>query len=69
VFVLGIPTEDATVKSLGTASGLSEPIASVKLLGTDEQIKWIQGQDSLVIGKTAKAPAEGVIASKVTLKS
>ncbi len=69
-FCLGTPTEDIVVKSLGTTSGFeSAPVASVKLLGSDQKIRFSQNKSGLVIKKPAKLPAWQVIGFKIEFKS
>ncbi|HEY6915147.1 MAG TPA: alpha-L-fucosidase, partial [Paludibacter sp.] len=55
VSLLGIPTEDIYMKSLGK-SNLKEKIRSVKLLGSNEKLIWKQNADSLVIQKPKNFP-------------
>jgi len=51
--MLGAPTADVHLKSLGTAANLlSGPVKSVALLGSAEQLQWSQTSDGLSI----KAP-------------
>lgn len=68
VFALGIPTEDITVKALGGSSAQGQKISQIKLLGSDEQIKWEQGDDALTIHKPEKFPTDDVVAFKVIFK-
>lgn len=52
--ILGAPTADIHLKSLGTAANLlSSPIKGVALLGSAEQLQWSQTADGLSI----KAPS------------
>ena len=57
-----------TVKSLATNAENSQPVADVKLLGSDEQLHWKQSDDGLVIDKPAAFPIEDVVAFRVTFK-
>jgi alpha-L-fucosidase len=69
-FILGTPTEDIRIKSLGKNSKLSgSPIASVKMLGSDLKIKWSQEADAMVIKKPAKLPKWPVLGFKIELGS
>jgi alpha-L-fucosidase len=74
VFVMAPPSDAVTVKSLAAGSEFAQPVASVKLLGSDEQLQWDQGQDGLVIAKPAILPSlpaaagEHVVAFKVTFE-
>ncbi|MBB6144675.1 alpha-L-fucosidase [Silvibacterium bohemicum] len=46
--ILGWPTEEVVVSSLGTASGTNAPkVANVSVLGTDAKIKWRQTPQGL----------------------
>ena len=56
-FCLNIPAGDIHIKSLGRDSKwLSRKISSVKLLGSDEKISWLQNGDELTIKKPARLP-------------
>ena len=68
VFALGVPTEDIVVKALGNSSAKDQKIAQIKLLGSDEQIKWEQGDEALTIHKPENFPTDDVVAFKVTFK-
>jgi alpha-L-fucosidase len=68
VFVLGVPKEPVTVKSLGLAAEFAKPIATVKLLGSDEVVQWNQADDALAISPPAKPPTDHAIAFRVTFK-
>jgi alpha-L-fucosidase len=61
VFVMAKPTADIVVKSLG-----GEKIASVKMLGSDETIKFDQADGALKIQKPASFPDEDVVVFKAT---
>jgi alpha-L-fucosidase len=43
-------------------------VASVKILGSKEKLKWIQQNDALVIEKPAKLPEWAVVTLKVEFK-
>jgi alpha-L-fucosidase len=68
VYVLAIPTKAVTVKSLGLGAEFAQPIAEIKLVGSDERITWKQSRDGLIIEKPVKFPSEDVIAFKATFK-
>ena len=68
VYVMATPTEAITVKSLATGAENSQPVADVKLLGSDESLHWTQSDDGLVIDKPAAFPTEDVVAFKVAFK-
>jgi alpha-L-fucosidase len=57
--VMGAPKQAVHIKSLGTAARLLDaPIASVKLLGSDDAVKWSQGADALTIEAPRSVPNE-----------
>jgi alpha-L-fucosidase len=63
---MGRPTMDVVLKSLGKTAGLAgAPVTSVKMLGSDEQIHWTQGDDALTIQPPATfaGPDEAVVFS------
>jgi len=69
-FVLGTPTEDIRILSLGKNSKFSgSPIASVKMLGSNLKIKWSLKADAMVIKKPAKLPSWPVPGFKIEFKS
>jgi alpha-L-fucosidase len=68
VYVMATPTEAVTIKSLATSAEHTQPVAEVKLLGSDEQIRWSQSSDGLVIEKPAAFPTEDVVAFRVVFK-
>jgi alpha-L-fucosidase len=68
VYVMATPTEAITVKSLATGAENSQPVADVKLLGSDEALHWTQSADGLVIDKPAAFPTQDVVAFKVAFK-
>ena len=65
--VLGAPTQDVTIKSLGTAAKLLEkPVGGVALLGSSEKVLWTQTAAGLVIKAPENKPSNGVLAFKIT---
>ncbi len=65
--VMGAPAGAVTIKSLGTAAKLlGQPVAGVTLLGSDEQLKWTQTPDALVIEAPRKQPSEIAVVFKIT---
>jgi len=67
--VLGWPTEPLRIKSLGKqAKLLDNEIANIKLLGSDEEIRWLQGDDALTIEPPQKKPSDAAIVFKIHLK-
>jgi alpha-L-fucosidase len=68
-FCLGTPTEDILIKSLGKNSRFAvDPVASVKMLGSDLKIKWSQTDSGIVIKKPSKLPSWQVIGFKIEFK-
>ncbi|HEY2826710.1 MAG TPA: alpha-L-fucosidase [Pirellulales bacterium] len=68
VFAMGVPAGDLVVKSLGLSASSAKPIAEIKLLGSDETIKWDQLDDALTIHKPDKFASQDVVAFKVSFK-
>ncbi len=60
----------ATIKTLGKGVGspLDKSIDSIKLLGSDEPIKWTQDENGLHLTLPAKTPVPGPAALKIALK-
>ncbi len=68
-FCLGQPGEDILIRSLGKNSKLAErPVASVKMLGSDVKIRWIQAADGLKIKKPSKFPEWQIPGFKIEFK-
>jgi alpha-L-fucosidase len=68
-FCLGTPAEDIVIQSLGKNSRLTEKqIASVKLMGSDNKVKWSQEIDRMIIRKPAKMPSWQVLGYKIEFK-
>lgn len=53
--VLGVPSEDVIIKSLGKNKG-NAVIKSIRMLGSKEKISWKQNADSLIISKPKTIP-------------
>lgn len=69
-FCLGTPTEDIVVRSLGTNSKYeSRPVASVKMLGSDQKIKFTQNATGLIIKKPVKLPVWQIPGFKIEFKT
>ncbi|MBK8022624.1 MAG: alpha-L-fucosidase [Chloroflexi bacterium] len=67
---LGWPGESAVIKSLATGSSLqSEQIESIRMLGADQNLSWLQRDDGLHISTPAYQPCEHACTFKITLKS
>jgi alpha-L-fucosidase len=68
-FVLGRPTGSIRIRSFGKDGGLlGGPIASVALLGSDQELKWSQNADALVIEKPTGELSDIAVVFKVTPK-
>jgi len=68
-YCMGTPTEDIRINSLGKNSKLNDKaIALIKMLGSDEKIKFTQQADALVITKPAVLPDWKVIGFEITFK-
>jgi len=68
-YCMGAPTEDIKINALGKSSKLNDKaIASVKMLGSNEKIKFNQGADALVIAKPAVLPDWKVVGFEITFK-
>ncbi|HEY4786037.1 MAG TPA: alpha-L-fucosidase [Bacteroidales bacterium] len=65
VTVLGVPSEDVSIKSLGEASGASK-IKKIEVLGSKEKLQWKQYSDSLVIEKPKIIPNDIAVVFKIT---
>jgi alpha-L-fucosidase len=62
--VLGVPSEDITIKSLGKNKG-DFKIKAVRMLGSNEKLRWKQYPDSLVIQKPKTIPNNIAIVFKI----
>jgi alpha-L-fucosidase len=68
-YCLGTPTADVVIKYLAKGSKFeSAPVASVKMLGSDQKIRFTQNETGLVIKKPSKMPAWQVIGFKIEFK-
>lgn len=68
-FCMKNPTGDIQITSLGKDSKVcGKQVASVKILGSKEKLKWNQNSDALVISKPAKLPDWEVVTFKVEFK-
>ena len=59
---LGVPASDVTIKALGQAA---KPVASVKLLGSNEKLVWKQEAAALVIQKPSSWPCKHAVVFKI----
>ncbi len=65
-FCMQAPTSNIRIQSLGKKSKIStQKIASVKMLGSAEKIKWNQEDEALAITKPSKLPNWQVIGFKI----
>jgi alpha-L-fucosidase len=65
-FCMQPPTDNVRILSLGKNSKIStQKVASVKMLGSSEKIKWNQEGDALVITKPTKLPDWKVVSFKI----
>lgn len=68
-FCMVKPEGDIVIKSLGKKSGLnSMKIKSVSLMGSEEKLKWANGDDALVINKPSRLPDWNVIGFRITVR-
>ena len=68
-YCMGKPTEDIKINALGKNSKLNDKaIASIKMLGSNEKIKFNQEADALVITKPAVLPDWKVVGFEITFK-
>ncbi|MDR0384547.1 MAG: alpha-L-fucosidase [Prevotellaceae bacterium] len=67
-FCMEGPTEDIHIKSLGLKTETGAKISSIKMLGSEEKISWIQNDDEAVIRKPAQLPAYNTVVFAVKLK-
>ncbi|HWB54740.1 MAG TPA: alpha-L-fucosidase [Tepidisphaeraceae bacterium] len=68
VFTLGIPFGDIKIKSLGTASSLTQPIRQITMLGSNTPIIWHQEPDQLLIPRPTDRPTLDTTCFKVVFK-
>jgi alpha-L-fucosidase len=55
-FVLAPPTEDIVIQSLATGGLLDGEIAHIRLMGSDESMKWSRDASGLVIKLNPRLP-------------
>jgi alpha-L-fucosidase len=68
-YCMGKPTEDIKINALGKSSKLNDKtITAVKMLGSNEKIKFNQEADALVITKPAVLPDWKVVGFEITFK-
>jgi alpha-L-fucosidase len=65
--VLGIPTGQVRIHSLGSDSKLAEQtVADVQLLGSNEKTGWTQTKDALVVNVPQQLPTSHAVAFRIT---
>jgi len=68
-FCMDKPSNDIRIASLGKNSTYSDKkIKSVTMLGSEEKLKWEQGDDALVISKPASFPDWDVIGLRIEFR-
>ncbi len=68
-FCMDTPNSDIRITSLGKSSKINaKKIAGIKLLGSNEKLKWTQEDDALVINRPSSIPAWKVMSFKIELK-
>jgi alpha-L-fucosidase len=65
--LMGIPTENISLKSLAMATG-SAKVNKVEMLGSKEKLIWKQSSDALSINKPTASPNDIAVVFKITLK-
>ncbi|HTQ40833.1 MAG TPA: alpha-L-fucosidase [Pirellulales bacterium] len=68
VFCLGLPTGEVNVKALGLSAATTKPVSDIKLLGSDQKLKWEQTDEGLTIHPPEKFASEEVAAFRVNFK-
>jgi alpha-L-fucosidase len=69
VIVLGVPTQDMTVKALGSAAGLlTGKLDKIELLGSKEKIRWSRSPEALSIKAPSKSPREEAAVYKLAVE-
>lgn len=67
-YVLVPPTKDIVIKTLATGGNLESDITSIKLMGSDEPIKWERTKDALTIELPRKLPKTLVVGFEIEPK-
>jgi alpha-L-fucosidase len=66
-FCMEKPDGDIRISSLGLKTATGQKIASVKMLGSDAKLKWMQTDDEMVIEKPARLPGYNTIVFAIRL--
>jgi alpha-L-fucosidase len=65
--LMGVPSGDVRITSLGTGSKLAgAPVAGVSLLGSSEKLDWKQEAEALVIRPVVKWPCDYAVVFKIS---
>jgi alpha-L-fucosidase len=64
--VMGVPSEDITIKLLGKIKGNGK-VNRIEMLGSKEKIRWKQNADALLIQKPGKIPNDLAVVFKIYL--
>ena len=68
-FLMGAPKSAVSIKSLGSAAGLLDaPVASVRLIGSDEKPVWSQSAEALTIEAPASVPNDIAAVFEIILR-
>lgn len=68
VFLLAVPSEDITIRTLGTDAKLAGEIASIQLLGSKEKLVWHQSGEALTIIKPDRFYSKYSVCFKIRFK-
>jgi alpha-L-fucosidase len=67
--VMGNPTREVTLKSLGTGAKLLDgSVGSIEMLGSDEKLKWARSEQSVIIEAPRQKLSEIAVVFKITLE-
>ena len=67
VFCLGWPEKDIQVRALGTAAGLwTSKISHIRLLGSEEKVKWTLRAEALEIARPVHQPGDFAITFEIS---
>jgi alpha-L-fucosidase len=65
--VLGVHDKDVRLHSLGSKAGLADVVKSVKLLGSDEAVRWDRQADDLTLSAPTAPPSREAIVYKIAI--
>ena len=67
--VLGAPTKEVSITSMGKTAGLlKQSIEKIQLLGSKEKINWQQTDEALLIAQPKNEPNNFAVVFKITLR-